>query len=397
MLLAEITPEIARWLLIALVLLGHAVLHVALYNRVNALGWPRWILKTLSKSLFVSLLAIALLAATLQRDQALAGSGVWAIYAAVCLAALVLFGVPFLFWRPLWRLEAAQAARQVTTLPVQAQVDRPLARTWKCRLYSRIPGNQLLDLSIDRCELAVPGLPPQLDGYRIAHLSDLHFTGHVGPEMTRLVVDLANRWKPDLYALTGDIIDKASCIDWLPEALGHAQAGDGAYFILGNHDTRVRDPAAIRRAMEAAGWDDLGGRCFSRSVSARNAAGEPTPIQLLGNEWPWFARPAEQTMLQQPAGFRLLLSHSPDQIWWARRHGVQLMLAGHTHGGQGRLPLLGPLLGPSFHGSRFASGDFYKPPTTMHVSRGLSGTHLMRFRCRPELSLVTLRAQPVQQ
>jgi predicted MPP superfamily phosphohydrolase len=69
------------------------------------------------------------------------------------------------------------------------------------------------------------------------------------------------------------------------------------------------------------------------------------------------------------------------------------MLAGHTHGGQGRLPLLGPLISPSFHGSRYASGDFFKPPTTMHVTRGLSGTHLLRINCRPELSLLTLRAR----
>lgn len=67
------------------------------------------------------------------------------------------------------------------------------------------------------------------------------------------------------------------------------------------------------------------------------------------------------------------------------------MLAGHTHGGQGRLPLAGPLLGPSFHGSRYASGDFYKDPTTMHVTRGISGVHLLRINCRPELSLLTLR------
>jgi predicted MPP superfamily phosphohydrolase len=110
---------------------------------------------------------------------------------------------------------------------------------------------------------------------------------------------------------------------------------------------------------------------------------------LIGNEYPWFDRPRLPAADEQT--FRLLLSHSPDQIWWARRHQVQLMLAGHTHGGQGRLPLIGPILGPSFHGSRFAAGDFFKSPTTMHVSRGLSGTHLIRIHCRPELSLITLR------
>jgi len=112
---------------------------------------------------------------------------------------------------------------------------------------------------------------------------------------------------------------------------------------------------------------------------------------LIGNEHPWFKRPELET---DNSELRLLLSHSPDQIWWARKHGVTLMLAGHTHGGQGRLPLAGPILGPSLHGSRFASGDFYLPPTTMHVTRGLCGTHLIRINCRPELSLLTLRSIP---
>jgi predicted MPP superfamily phosphohydrolase len=136
--------------------------------------------------------------------------------------------------------------------------------------------------------------------------------------------------------------------------------------------------------MNAAGWVDLGGRALDRSLRG-------VPATLIGNEHPWFKRPRLNPDCE--GRFRLLLSHSPDQIWWARRHNVTLMLAGHTHGGQGRLPLLGPLLSPSFHGSRYASGSFFKPPTTLHVSRGLSGTHLLRINCRPELSLLTLRAR----
>src|SRR5690606_3108155 len=118
----------------------------------------------------------------------------------------------------------------------------------------------------------------------------------------------------------------------------------------------------------------------------------PCPAQILGNEQPWFPAPSAAPLARSAGCFRLLLAHSPDQLAWARRHGVQVMLAGHTHGGQGRLPLAGPLLSPSWHGSRFASGDFFKTPTTMHVSRGLSGVHLLRIRCRPELSLLTLHS-----
>ena len=135
--------------------------------------------------------------------------------------------------------------------------------------------------------------------------------------------------------------------------------------------------------MDRAGWIDLGSQ-------ARRCELGGVPCQVIGNEYPWFERP---TIESCDAEFRLLLSHSPDQFTWARRHGIELMLAGHTHGGQGRLPLAGPVLSPSLHGSRYASGDFYRAPTTMHVTRGIGGVHLLRINCRPELSVLTLRAR----
>src|SRR4051795_13357971 len=68
--------------------------------------------------------------------------------------------------------------------------------------------------------------------------------------------------------------------------------------------------------------------------------------------------------------FRILLSHTPDNLFWAKSNGFNLVLAGHTHGGQIRLPRLGAIIAPSFHGSRYAGGLYFEPPTLMHVSRG---------------------------
>lgn len=118
-------------------------------------------------------------------------------------------------------------------------------------------------------------------------------------------------------------------------------------------------------------------------------------LELIGNEAPWFPAPRLASTELPSKTFRLLLSHSPDQIAWARKHGVGLMLAGHTHGGQGRLPWVGPVLSPSWYGSRYASGSFFLNPTTLHVTRGLSGVHLMRINCPPELALLTLRRSRV--
>jgi predicted MPP superfamily phosphohydrolase len=69
---------------------------------------------------------------------------------------------------------------------------------------------------------------------------------------------------------------------------------------------------------------------------------------------------------------------------------VDLLLAGHTHGGQIRFPIIGPIVAPSWYGSQFASGVFYRQPTLMHVSRGLAGVHPLRYRCQPEIALLEL-------
>ncbi|MBC7856123.1 MAG: hypothetical protein IAF94_22055 [Pirellulaceae bacterium] len=86
----------------------------------------------------------------------------------------------------------------------------------------------------------------------------------------------------------------------------------------------------------------------------------------------------------------MLLSHSPDQLPWARANNFDLMLAGHTHGGQIRLPLIGALISPSKFGFRYAGGLYFEEPTLLHVSRGLCGDHPIRLNCPPELPLLKL-------
>jgi len=384
------------WGVFAAVLIGHFGLSIAAYNRINALGIPRNIAKTADLVLLGWLMLVPPLSWYWNREpladwvtsnQFLSPSPLplpLVIYGGICLATWIVLGIPWLIRRPLFGYQCVEAGRQTEVVHVEELAGRRLALTAHCRLESRIPGNQIFELAIEAIELPVAGLPAALDGYRIAHLADIHLPGHIHPEFSRYAVERASRWHPDLMALTGDIIDKASCIEWLPEIFGSAYAEDGCYYVLGNHDTRVRDSRQTRHAMDRAGWTDLGSRVLQRKLRS-------VPTMLIGNEHPWFKRPELET---DNSELRLLLSHSPDQIWWARKHGVTLMLAGHTHGGQGRLPLAGPILGPSLHGSRFASGDFYLPPTTMHVTRGLCGTHLIRINCRPELSLLTLRSIP---
>ncbi|MEO1529143.1 MAG: metallophosphoesterase [Planctomycetota bacterium] len=385
---------VLTWSIVLMSLVGHGGLHIALYNRVNGFGWPRKLVKSFVKFFLATTILIPLVVLWLdakplydvisgQSDSWQAVS-IWTQgYGWICLSSWILLGIPWLVWRPIFRVEWVHAPRQVRVVDVAKSVSTTLPLTTKAKWESRLPFNQLLELSVEEIELPVVGLPKELDGYRIAHVSDVHLTGEVHADYAKFVMQQATAARPDLIALTGDIIDKQPCIDWLIDIFSPAEAPDGCFFILGNHDTRVVDSWETRQAMDNAGWIDLGSQVLKHSLAG-------VECELIGNEYPWFDRPPIEAAASDR--FRLLLSHSPDQLGWARTHGVQLMLAGHTHGGQGRLPVAGPILSPSFHGSRYASGDFFKPPTTMHVTRGVGGVHLLRINCRPELSLLTLRA-----
>lgn len=396
---SENLPHGFWWIYFAAAIIGHFGLYLAIYNRLNSLGIPRHRIKQLEWVFLVMCLLTPLVLAGLYTEflrAALFAAPPWQAlptglfaYTVLCLAVWIYPGLPWLWTRPIFGYQHVDVKKNVRRVNVRAESSEPLAVSPKCRFQSRWPFNQILDLAIEEKQLPIPGLPPQLDGFKIAHLSDIHLTGHIAPDYFRYAVDQANAWQPDLMALTGDIVDTDRCIDWVAPCFQHATAAQGCYFVLGNHDTRVRDPNQIRAAMTRIGWRDAGGRQIQQTV-------RDCTLNLIGNEAPWFpAPPASSTQPDSndgAAAFTLALCHSPDRIDWARRRGVHLMLAGHTHGGQGRLPVLGPILSPSRHGSRFASGEFYLAPTTMHVTRGLSGVHLLRLRCPPELALLVLRS-----
>lgn len=251
----------------------------------------------------------------------------------------------------------------------------------------RLPGNQILDLDVAERGLELPRLPRELDGLTVLHLSDLHFTGRVPKAYFEEVIDICNDLKPDLVALTGDLIDNADCVDWIPDTLARLKGRYGCYFVLGNHDLEV-GAEVMRTSLNEAGLVDLGGRWQELSVRASR-------IVLAGNELPWLPPAADFTQApsaSEKGPIRIALSHSPDQLPWAQRNEVDLLLAGHLHGGQIRVPVVGPIVSPSWHGVRHASGVFWHPPTLLHVSRGISGEIPLRLNCAPEASMLTLHA-----
>ena len=150
--------------------------------------------------------------------------------------------------------------------------------------------------------------------------------------------------------------------------------------ILGNHDLWCA-PNGVRRRLRRTGFTVLEGGW--QSITVRGL-----PLNVIGHEGPWFPAP---TASEPPPGFKLCLSHTPDNLPWAAGQGVDFMLAGHVHGGQVRVPLLGSLFVPSRFSRRYDQGAFRYARTLMYVSRGLSGREPLRWNCWPEVARIVLR------
>jgi predicted MPP superfamily phosphohydrolase len=378
-----------------LVLLGHAALWIGFVNRVHAMGAPRWLVKA-SSLIGYGILAFAPIIAALvwlRSQESLFDwlttvyAGPLRFYAIVC---WILAAVATALWvHRTWFTRLPDVVRQLnrSTFDVEAALGHKPLHGTAAKLLSLVPGNQVLKISVDELHCKIKRLPQELDGLSIVHLSDLHITGRLGIDFFRAAVQKANELQPDLIAITGDFIDDFELLDWIPDALGKLAAPLGVHFVLGNHDGFTHEPVRLRETLISIGFNDLGS-CW-RSLDARGAN-----IILAGNELPWFVPAADMGYCppRSPATpqLRILLSHSPDQFRWASRWDFDLMLAGHTHGGQIRLPLVGPILAPSWHGVKYASGTFFKSPTLMHVSRGLSGEAPIRLNCPPEITQIVL-------
>ena len=257
---------------------------------------------------------------------------------------------------------------------------------WTERL-AKIPGNQILRLEVNEKEFGIPDLAPNFKGLTIAHASDFHMTGQMTEAFYQHLVEQINELECDLIALTGDLIDRPKCLPWLEAVFGRLVAPLGKYYVLGNHDCRIADEAMLRGMLKKAGLISPHGQWIT--VEHRNGQ-----VLLAGNELPWY--PGAHELSTPPRSvegrdaLKILLSHSPDQIHWAVDRGFDLMLAGHTHGGQIRPPVVGPIVSPSRFGPKYAGGEFQVGCTHLHVSRGVSGTHPLRFNCLPEITRIRL-------
>jgi Predicted phosphohydrolases len=255
-------------------------------------------------------------------------------------------------------------------------------------------------IDVTHRDVALRGLPPDLEGMRIAQVSDIHMNDFTESFFFRRVIDRINELKPDAVFLTGDFVTSGK---W-PNTRAHQAAWECAnmtkalecrqlYAVLGNHDL-----AAGAKEIEAA----LSGNAIQvlknsylpieRGTGRLWLAGLDDPLS--GHPHLDEAIPKKiRGILSEPV---VLLCHGPDYAVDVQAHpagqAVSLMLSGHTHGGQVRLPLFGPVVLPIM-GQKFPEGWFQLGQMRLYVNRGI-GTIGVPFRlnCPPEITVFTLHA-----
>lgn len=241
--------------------------------------------------------------------------------------------------------------------------------------------------------VASGALPEAFEGFKIAHVSDLH--NAVFGRKNEKLLSLIRAAKPDIIAITGDLIDsRHTDIDSAMAFVEAAAEIAPVYYVTGNHESRL-DFDEIEPRLIAAG-----ARVLRNEAEDIGRGGER--IRLAGIDDPSFIRTggtaeeraaAELEQLGDGGGtFTVLLAHRPELVEVYAEYGAGLVLSGHAHGGQVRLPLLGGLYAPG-QGllPEYDSGLFSLGETQMVVSRGLGNSVApLRVNNRPELVIVTL-------
>lgn len=242
---------------------------------------------------------------------------------------------------------------------------------------------------VRRVSLFHPELPSAFDGLRIVQVSDLHAGEFMPPGRIARVRTLVEGMSPDLVVFTGDQLDRRTMdAENFVQGMAGLDAPLGVFGVLGNHDHLVGPDLAVQ-AMQAVGISPLVNTAATlhRNHSRIDLVG----VDDIESSPGWGAK---FSVLDGLAGFKLLLCHQPRGWRRARRHGAQITLAGHTHGGQIAFPSRG--LSLARLGTRWVAGPYTRQGRLLYVSRGVGvGAVPIRVGSLPEVDLITLWHGPL--
>ncbi len=239
---------------------------------------------------------------------------------------------------------------------------------------------------VNTYRIPIPNLPPKFDGYTIAQLTDLHH-GFLMPQKTiEKIIHKTNTLQKDLIVCTGDFIlerNGTKQIDTVWPQLMKLNANDGVYSVLGNHDH----------------WGSTDRSLYWLERSGQSIRHKAVPI-IKGEEKIWIGGAGDY--LEDDLGIddafqhvpdsdcKILLSHNPDSADTDYKTQIDLMISGHTHGGQVNIPFIGPPILPVKNKS-YSSGFIRTEGTNLYISKGLGWAIIpVRFNCLPEISVLRL-------
>ena len=279
------------------------------------------------------------------------------------------------------RVFLERTANVVTTVPFFAGA------------YGLLYGRLNLETTVQKIPL--PRLPQAFEGFRIAQLSDIHIGPFMPEEQIRKYADMTNALKPDLIVLTGDFVTfDARTQGAVVDALSGLQAPFGVFGCLGNHDAWSGVQASITKLFRQRGIRIL--RTENVAIQIQNDS-----INLIGTDFQSGHRFGPSEAVTNLLGdivpliardrVNILLSHNPDTFDRAAELGIDLSMAGHTHGGQAALEFISPEIAPSRLVTPYVAGWFRKPGSQLYVNRGIGTIGVpIRIGAPPEITIYQL-------
>ena len=240
-------------------------------------------------------------------------------------------------------------------------------------------------LSLEKIDIQLKRLPKKLDGFRIVHLSDIHHSPFTSLEHIKRTVKIANRLKPDMFVLTGDYVShETEYIAPVAEVLGSLKSEFGTFACLGNHDhwtdgdlvaESLRDEKINVLINEGFRFEARGVSFWLAGVDDHMVGKTDLPSALRGS---------------YPDEMKLLLAHNPIILRQAARYEVDLVLSGHTHGGQVKISDKEKRILPR---PKLVAGLHRRKQSQIYITRGIGTVVLpIRYQCPPEISLLELHS-----
>lgn len=241
-------------------------------------------------------------------------------------------------------------------------------------------------VQVNRYAIAVDDLPPEFDGFTIAHLTDLHLGMLVSASFIRGVVDRVNRLRADMIVCTGDYVharNTCSEIDTVWPILSGLKAPYGVCSVLGNHDHWADEQRSLY-------WMERSGQGIRHALKSIERGCDRILIGGAGDYMEDRLGIDRVFADSEEHDCRILLSHNPDSVDTSFRTPISLVISGHTHGGQVVVPFVGPPVLP-VRNKAYSSGLIETPKTRLFISRGIGWSiYPVRLNCYPEIAVLKL-------